>query len=212
MGNIRAARFRSPPARIRPSASRHQLLDDLIDGEACGLLARRKFPEALEPLVNDRLGGVLKRNVLDEPGVVIDAFLSAFEWIQRRSNILGYAFWTAARARPRARCCVVLQTQSCIAERAAPSGRHRRSRRENPGAAIPFPCRSEADSYDPRQPEIRIARRVIKGGSHLCAPNYAGVPSGGTFSRAGRHFHVPSRVPLHRPGRGESGRLIWRQR
>ena len=31
---------------------------------------------------------------------------------------------------------------------------------------------SEADSYDPRQPEIRIARKVIKGGSHLCAPNY----------------------------------------
>ena len=30
----------------------------------------------------------------------------------------------------------------------------------------------EADSYDSRQPEIRIPRRVIKGGSHLCAPNY----------------------------------------
>lgn len=27
-------------------------------------------------------------------------------------------------------------------------------------------------SYDPDQPEIRIPRRVIKGGSHLCAPNY----------------------------------------
>ena len=27
-------------------------------------------------------------------------------------------------------------------------------------------------SYDPRQPEIRIPRKVIKGGSHLCAPNY----------------------------------------
>jgi formylglycine-generating enzyme required for sulfatase activity len=27
-------------------------------------------------------------------------------------------------------------------------------------------------SYDPQLPEIRIARRVIKGGSHLCAPNY----------------------------------------
>jgi formylglycine-generating enzyme len=30
----------------------------------------------------------------------------------------------------------------------------------------------EADSYDPRQPQIRIPRRVIKGGSHLCAANY----------------------------------------
>ncbi len=30
----------------------------------------------------------------------------------------------------------------------------------------------EAASYDPRQPQIRIPRKVIKGGSHLCAPNY----------------------------------------
>lgn len=27
-------------------------------------------------------------------------------------------------------------------------------------------------SFDPAQPQIRIPRRVIKGGSHLCAPNY----------------------------------------
>lgn len=27
-------------------------------------------------------------------------------------------------------------------------------------------------SYDPRQPAIRIPQRVLKGGSHLCAPNY----------------------------------------
>ncbi|MEK1933807.1 MAG: formylglycine-generating enzyme family protein [Pararhizobium sp.] len=27
-------------------------------------------------------------------------------------------------------------------------------------------------SFDPGQPEIKIARRVLKGGSHLCAPNY----------------------------------------
>jgi sulfatase modifying factor 1 len=30
----------------------------------------------------------------------------------------------------------------------------------------------EVDSYDPSQPNIRIPRKVIKGGSHLCAPNY----------------------------------------
>lgn len=30
----------------------------------------------------------------------------------------------------------------------------------------------EGDSYDPRQPQIRIPRKVLKGGSHLCAPNY----------------------------------------
>jgi formylglycine-generating enzyme required for sulfatase activity len=28
------------------------------------------------------------------------------------------------------------------------------------------------ESYDPCQPQIRIPRRVLKGGSHLCAPNY----------------------------------------
>jgi formylglycine-generating enzyme required for sulfatase activity len=30
----------------------------------------------------------------------------------------------------------------------------------------------EADSYDPRGPSVRIPRKVVKGGSHLCAPNY----------------------------------------
>jgi formylglycine-generating enzyme required for sulfatase activity len=30
----------------------------------------------------------------------------------------------------------------------------------------------ESESYDPQQPNIRIPRKVIKGGSHLCAPNY----------------------------------------
>ena len=30
----------------------------------------------------------------------------------------------------------------------------------------------EAESYDPCQPAIRIPRKVLKGGSHLCAPNY----------------------------------------
>jgi len=28
------------------------------------------------------------------------------------------------------------------------------------------------DSFDPCQPEIRIPRKVLKGGSHLCAPSY----------------------------------------
>ena len=30
----------------------------------------------------------------------------------------------------------------------------------------------EAGSYDPCAPDIRIGRKVLKGGSHLCAPNY----------------------------------------
>lgn len=28
------------------------------------------------------------------------------------------------------------------------------------------------DSYDPQMPQVRIARKVLKGGSHLCAENY----------------------------------------
>jgi formylglycine-generating enzyme required for sulfatase activity len=31
---------------------------------------------------------------------------------------------------------------------------------------------SETESYDPRTPDLRIPRRVLKGGSHLCAANY----------------------------------------
>jgi hypothetical protein len=30
----------------------------------------------------------------------------------------------------------------------------------------------EAGRFGPWQPQIRIARRVVKGSSHLCAPNY----------------------------------------
>ena len=38
------------------------------------------------------------------------------------------------------------------------------------GGAIPKGDREK--SYDPQQPNIRIPRKVIKGGSFLCAPNY----------------------------------------
>jgi formylglycine-generating enzyme required for sulfatase activity len=31
---------------------------------------------------------------------------------------------------------------------------------------------AETSSYDPQLPSVRIPRKVIKGGSHLCAPNY----------------------------------------
>jgi formylglycine-generating enzyme len=30
----------------------------------------------------------------------------------------------------------------------------------------------EAASFDPRTPSVRVPRKVVKGGSHLCAPNY----------------------------------------
>ena len=31
---------------------------------------------------------------------------------------------------------------------------------------------SREGSFDPCEPDIRIPRKVLKGGSHLCAPNY----------------------------------------
>ena len=39
--------------------------------------------------------------------------------------------------------------------------------------ALPDPRGAgERESYDPCTPQVRIGRKVIKGGSHLCAPNY----------------------------------------
>jgi sulfatase modifying factor 1 len=42
------------------------------------------------------------------------------------------------------------------------------------GCCIPRNPRggAEAASHDPQQPQVKIARKVLKGGSHLCAPNY----------------------------------------
>jgi len=40
------------------------------------------------------------------------------------------------------------------------------------GPAVNPRISSQEKSYDPRQPNFRIPRRVVKGGSHLCAPNY----------------------------------------
>jgi len=37
-----------------------------------------------------------------------------------------------------------------------------------PAARMP----TEAESYDRRQPDVRIPRKVVKGGSHLCTPQY----------------------------------------
>jgi formylglycine-generating enzyme required for sulfatase activity len=58
-------------------------------------------------------------------------------------------------------------------------------------------------SYDPRQPNIRIPRKVLKGGSHLCAPNYCR-----RYRPAARHAqpvdtstsHVGFRCVLRRSG------------
>jgi formylglycine-generating enzyme required for sulfatase activity len=42
----------------------------------------------------------------------------------------------------------------------------------------------EHDSYDACQPQVRIPRKVLKGGSHLCAPNYCR-----RYRPAARHAH-----------------------
>src|SRR5262245_35351860 len=75
----------------RRLSRRHQLRDDLIDAEARRLLPRREFLEALEPLLNDRLRGVLVRDVLDEPVIVFEAILSALERIGPKVEHLGDA-------------------------------------------------------------------------------------------------------------------------
>jgi formylglycine-generating enzyme required for sulfatase activity len=44
----------------------------------------------------------------------------------------------------------------------------------------------EQESYDQCQPQVRIPRKVLKGGSHLCAPNYCG-----RYRPAARHAERP---------------------
>jgi formylglycine-generating enzyme required for sulfatase activity len=60
-------------------------------------------------------------------------------------------------------------------------------------------------SYDPQLPQIRIPRRVVKGGSHLCAPNYCrryrpaarhAQPEDSSMSHVG--FRCIRRDPLNR--------------
>ncbi|MEO5707885.1 MAG: formylglycine-generating enzyme family protein [Alteraurantiacibacter sp.] len=54
-------------------------------------------------------------------------------------------------------------------------GLHQRAQKKNPGACctIANPRGAKrADSFDPSAPQVPIGRRVIKGGSHLCAENY----------------------------------------
>jgi formylglycine-generating enzyme len=76
---------------------------------------------------------------------------------------------------------------------------------------VPSPCciptnphgGREADSYDGRNSSIRIPRKVVKGGSHLCAPNYCR-----RYRPAARHAqpidsgmsHVGFRCVVRQPG------------
>ena len=48
------------------------------------------------------------------------------------------------------------------------------------------------------QPAIRIPRKVLKGGSHLCAPNYCRrYRPAARYPEPDRHLDQPRRVPLH---------------
>ena len=51
-----------------------------------------------------------------------------------------------------------------------------RHERRDPGKSCCIPANPRGpaieSSYDPRMPQVRIPRRVLKGGSYLCAPSY----------------------------------------
>lgn len=66
----------------------------------------------------------------------------------------------------------------------------------------------EEDSYDPATPGLRIPRRVIKGGSHLCAPNYCqryrpGARSGQAIDSSTSHVGFRCVVRCAHPAGGE---------
>ena len=84
------------------------------------------------------------------------------------------------------------------------SSKHVGAAQKKPCCAAPNPRGGAVEgSYDPRQPEIRIPRKVLKGGSHLCAPNYCR-----RYRPAARYAqpvdtstsHVGFRCVRHRPG------------
>ena len=58
------------------------------------------------------------------------------------------------------------------------------------------------DSLDPRQPQFRIPRKVIKGGSFLCADTLLpALPAGRPPPADDRHRHEPPRLPVRRTPR-----------
>jgi formylglycine-generating enzyme required for sulfatase activity len=76
---------------------------------------------------------------------------------------------------------------------------------KHPADALKVCCISEnprggrvEGSYDPCQPQIRIPRKVLKGGSHLCAPNYCRRYRCRAACATRRHLDQPYRLPVHR--------------
>ena len=69
-------------------------------------------------------------------------------------------------------------------------------------AASTLPSATREQSYDPQMPDVPIPRKVIKGGSFLCAPNYCRrYRPAARMAPPGRYRYVPHRVPLHRSPR-----------
>ena len=77
----------------------------------------------------------------------------------------------------------------------------------------------ESDSYDPGQPAIRIPRKVIKGGSHLCAPNYCRrYRPAARFPEPIDNVDLSSRLPLRGApvspvviGNGDTPHATWKR-
>ena len=74
---------------------------------------------------------------------------------------------------------------------------------EHACCAIANPRGGDAESsYDPRTPGVRIPRKVMKGGSYLCAPNYCRrYRPAARMAQGDRHVDVPPRLSLHRAQR-----------
>ena len=59
----------------------HELLNDLIDSEARGLLTGGNSLKLSSHSWTTRLRGILHRNMLNEPIIILEAFLTALERI-----------------------------------------------------------------------------------------------------------------------------------
>ena len=87
------------------------------------------------------------------------------------------------------RQCLGMDRRLVFARSMKPTRRRRAAFRKIRAAA------REDASYDPCQPHIKIPRKVLKGGSHLCAPNYCRrYRPAARHARAGRHLNKPCRL------------------
>ena len=121
-----------------------------------------------------------------------------FPW----QNLLldGYERHLAGRAASR-RTATASTTWPATSGSGPTTSSHRPPRRNRPPCCTPHNPRvtSPDRSYDPDAPGAHIPRRVIKGGSHLCAPNYClrYRPAARQGEPIDTH-NQPHRLPLHR--------------